>query len=53
MRCVPRRASAAPFRDRVVHHALRQVIVPVFEAHFIAHSYAKRVGRGTHRALNR
>ncbi len=32
--------SAAPFRDRVVHHALCQVIEPAFEASFIHHSYA-------------
>ena len=48
-----RKISAAPFRDRVVHHALCQVIEPVFESRFIAHSYANRVGYGTHRALNR
>jgi len=44
--------SAAPFRDRVVHHALCQVIEPAFEASFIHHSYANRVGKGTHRALD-
>ena len=44
--------SAAPFRDRVVHHALCQVIEPTFEASFIYHSYANRVGKGTHRALD-
>ena len=45
--------SAAPFRDRVVHHALCNVIEPVFERGFIADSYANRIGKGTHRALNR
>ncbi|MCB1814726.1 MAG: group II intron reverse transcriptase domain-containing protein [Candidatus Competibacteraceae bacterium] len=45
--------SAAPFRDRVVHHALCQVIEPVFEAGFNAHSYANRVGKGTHKAIRR
>ena len=44
--------SAAPFRDRVVHHALGNVIEPAFERSFIDHSYANRVGKGTHRALN-
>ena len=43
--------SAAPFRDRVVHHALCQVIEPAFEASFIDHSYANRAGKGTHRCL--
>ena len=45
--------SAAPFRDRVVHHALCNVIEPVFERSFVADSYANRVGKGTHRALDR
>lgn len=44
--------SAAPFRDRVVHHALCNVIEPAFEASFIHHSYANRVGKGTHKALD-
>lgn len=44
--------SAAPFRDRIVHHALCQVIEPAFERSFIDHSYANRVGKGTHRALD-
>lgn len=45
--------SAAPFRDRIVHHALCHVIEPAFEQTFIADSYANRLGKGTHRALNR
>jgi hypothetical protein len=45
--------SAAPFRDRVVHHALCNVIEPIFERGFIYDSYANRVGKGTHRALDR
>lgn len=45
--------SAAPFRDRVVHHALCNLIEPVFERSFISDSYANRIGKGTHRALNR
>jgi len=45
--------SAAPFRDRVVHHALCNVIEPLFERTFIGDSYANRLGKGTHRALNR
>ncbi len=45
--------SAAPFRDRVVHHALCNIIEPVFERKFIFDSYANRVGKGTHRALDR
>ena len=45
--------SAAPFRDRVVHHALCNLIEPLFERSFIAASYANRVGKGAHRALDR
>ena len=45
--------SAAPFRDRVAHHALCNVIEPPFERRFIFDSYANRVGKGTHRALDR
>jgi RNA-directed DNA polymerase len=45
--------SAAPFRDRVVHHALCNVIEPRFQASFIRDSYANQKGKGTHRALRR
>lgn len=43
--------SAAPFRDRIVHHALMQVIGPRFQRSFHPHSFANRVGLGTHRAI--
>ncbi|MGQ9592834.1 MAG: reverse transcriptase domain-containing protein, partial [Planctomycetota bacterium] len=45
--------SAAPFRDRVVHHALVRVIEPLFERRFVFDSWANRLGKGTHRALER
>lgn len=45
--------SAAPFRDRVVHHALCNVIEPIFERTFVADSFANRAGKGTHLALAR
>lgn len=48
----PRLVSAAPFRDRVVHHALCIVIEPLFERSFIGDSYANRKGKGTHAALS-
>ncbi len=47
-----RLVSAAPFRDRVVHHALCNVTEGIFENTFIADSYANRVGKGTHAALD-
>lgn len=43
--------SAAPYRDRVVHHALCNLICPIFEKTFISDSYANRVGFGSHKAL--
>ena len=46
-----RLVSAAPFRDRVVHHALCAVVCPIFEAGFIGNSFANRTGKGTHRAI--
>jgi RNA-directed DNA polymerase len=45
--------SAAPFRDRVAHHALCNVIEPTFERSFVYDSYANRKRKGTHRALDR
>lgn len=47
-----RLVSAAPFRDRVVHHALCRVIEPIWEARFHYHSYACRKGKGTHAAVD-
>jgi len=48
-----RLVNAAPFRDRVVHHALMNVIEPLFERQFVFDSYANRKGKGTHAALDR
>jgi len=45
--------AAAPFRDRVVHHALVRVIEPLFEPRFIEDSFACRKGKGTHAAMRR
>lgn len=47
-----RKISAAPFRDRVVHHALCNIIEPLFERYFIANSFANRKHKGTHRAID-
>ncbi|MBU2645423.1 RNA-directed DNA polymerase [bacterium] len=41
------------FRDRVVQHALCNVVVPYFERKFIFDSYANRKGKGTHRGVLR
>lgn len=45
-----RTISALPFRDRVAHHAINNVIEPIFDKRFYAHSYACRAGKGTHAA---
>ena len=42
--------SAATFSDRVIHHAIMNVLEPVFERQFIFHTYACRKGKGTHAA---
>ena len=48
-----RQISAAPYRDRVVHHALVKVLEPIYERTFIADSYACRKGKGTHAGVKR
>ena len=44
--------SVAAFRDRVVHHALVNIIEPYFEAAFIKDSYATRKEKGLHLAVS-
>ena len=44
--------SVASFRDRVVHHALVNIIDPYFEAIFIKDSYATRKDKGLHLAVS-
>jgi len=39
--------SAPAYRDRIVHHALCNVIGPILERSMVAHSYSCRVGLGT------
>jgi len=50
---VLRKISAAPFKDRVVHHAIMNIIEPIFEKSFIYDSYANRKGKGVSSALYR
>ena len=45
--------SAAPYRDRVVHHAVCNVVGPILDSAMIEDSYACRVGKGTHAAVSR
>jgi RNA-directed DNA polymerase len=49
----PRQICAAAFRDRVVHHSLCAALNPRLERYAHPHSYACRVGRGTHAAIDR
>ena len=48
-----RRISKSDFRDRVVHHALVQIIEPIFDKSFIYDSTANRIGKGNLFALKR
>jgi RNA-directed DNA polymerase len=48
-----RRVAAAPFRDRVLHHAVVRVLEPVFEKRFLEDSFACRKGKGTHAGMRR
>jgi len=45
--------SSSPFRDRVVHHALCNVIEPIFEKTFIFDLYSNRKNKGVHKAVKR
>jgi retron-type reverse transcriptase len=48
-----RQIKAPEFRDRIVHHALLNVIEPIFDKGFISDSYACRKNKGVHRAVKR
>ena len=45
--------SAAPFADRVVHHAIVDVIEPIVDRSMVADTFACRHGKGLHAALDR
>lgn len=44
----PRLISALDFRDRLVQHALCNIITPIFERSFLPYSFACRFDKGTH-----
>jgi retron-type reverse transcriptase len=48
-----REIAVAPFRDRVVHHAIINILEPIYEKIFIFDSYATRKEKGTHKAILR
>ncbi len=41
------------FRDRIVHHAIVNILNPIYESIFIHDSYASRINKGTLNAINR
>ena len=49
----PRDIHKASVRDRLLHHAVYRMLHPYFDKKFIADSYSCRIGKGTHRAMNR
>ena len=49
----PRKICSSKFRDRVVHHAICNIIDPIFERRSIFDTYACRKGRGSHMAIKR
>lgn len=48
-----RKISKSDFRDRIVHHAICNVIEPIFDNGFIYDSYANRKWKGSLKALER
>ena len=46
-----RHIHKATVRDRILHHAIFQVLNPIFEPTFISHSFSCRVGKGTHKGV--
>lgn len=48
-----RKISSSEFRDRIVHHALCNIIEPIFDEIFIYDSCANRKGKGTFKAISR
>jgi retron-type reverse transcriptase len=48
-----RQICAAPIRDRIVHHAVCNIVAPIWEKGMIFDSYACRVGKGTQAAIYR
>ncbi len=48
-----RTIHASIFRDRIVHHAIINILNPIYEKIFIYDSFASRKDKGTHNAINR
>ena len=48
-----REIHAAPFADRVVHHVIVERLARLYEPVFVHDSFANRLGKGTHAAVDR
>lgn len=48
-----RHIHKAAVRDRLLHHAIHQILYPFFERTFIADTFSCRLGKGTQRAMDR
>ncbi len=46
-----RHIHKASVRDRVLHHAIFNVVNPIYEPTFIATSFSCRIGKGTHKGV--
>lgn len=49
----PRNIHKASVRDRLLHHAVYRILCPHFDKTFCSESYSCRLGKGTHRAINK
>lgn len=48
-----RHIHKAAVKDRVVHHSVFSILNPIFEPTFISTSYSCRIGKGSHKAVNK
>ena len=46
-----RHIHKATVRDRVLHHAVYNILDPIFEPTFISHSFSCRIGKGNHKGV--
>ena len=48
-----RKICKSIFKDRIVHHAIINILEPIFDKRFIYDSFASRKGKGQHKAIKR
>ena len=46
-----RNIHKAIVRDRLIHHAIYNILYPIFEPTFISNSFSCRIGKGTHKGV--